>query len=171
MAQSFLTQLGKVFIRSAVNQVGRDGGKIISNQIYANKNSINTMNVSNSNQIFTEIPEGTYIKNEQTLLKIISALFLSLIPFLGGIILIYRGVVNCRKKTRKLFKTEQQANYVQDRRYKTGTRFTGNSNIEAYVGELEDLEYQKENFKKGIFYIAIGIISIVFFIYRISVMK
>ena len=30
----FLTKLGKGFISSAVNQVGRDGGKVISNRLY-----------------------------------------------------------------------------------------------------------------------------------------
>ena len=31
---SFLNNLLKGFIRSAVNQVGRDGGRVISNQLY-----------------------------------------------------------------------------------------------------------------------------------------
>lgn len=31
---SFFTNLGKGFVRSAVNQVGRDGGRVISNSIY-----------------------------------------------------------------------------------------------------------------------------------------
>ena len=36
---SFLGQLGKGFIRSAVNQVGRDGGRVISNQVYGDAHS------------------------------------------------------------------------------------------------------------------------------------
>lgn len=36
----FLTNLGKGFIRSAVNQVGRDGGRVLSNRIYGNKHSV-----------------------------------------------------------------------------------------------------------------------------------
>jgi len=35
----FLTQLLKGFVRSGVNQVGRDGGKVISNKIYKGKHS------------------------------------------------------------------------------------------------------------------------------------
>lgn len=34
-----LSQLGKDFVRSAVKQVGRDGGKVISNQIYGDAHS------------------------------------------------------------------------------------------------------------------------------------
>jgi hypothetical protein len=36
---SFLIQLLKGFIKSGVNQVGRDGGKVISNKVYGNKHS------------------------------------------------------------------------------------------------------------------------------------
>ena len=36
---NFIQNLAKGFIRSAVNQVGRDGGKIISNQIYGDAHS------------------------------------------------------------------------------------------------------------------------------------
>lgn len=40
-----LSQLGKDFVRSAVKQVGRDGGKIISNQIYGDAHSTPVRNV------------------------------------------------------------------------------------------------------------------------------
>lgn len=46
---SFLAQLTKGFIRSAVNQVGRDGGKVISNRIYGDKHSTPIRNVSINN--------------------------------------------------------------------------------------------------------------------------
>lgn len=52
-----LSQLGKDFVRSAVKQVGRDGGKIISNQVYGDAHSTPVRNVgeesaySVSNQI------------------------------------------------------------------------------------------------------------------------
>ena len=36
---SFINNLAKGFIRSAVNQVGRDGGKVISNKIYGNSHT------------------------------------------------------------------------------------------------------------------------------------
>ena len=34
---SFVKNLGKGFVRSTVNQVGRDGGKVISNKIYGDR--------------------------------------------------------------------------------------------------------------------------------------
>jgi hypothetical protein len=36
---SFIVSLIKGFFRSAVNQVGRDGGKIVSKKIYGDNNS------------------------------------------------------------------------------------------------------------------------------------
>lgn len=35
--EKFIKTLIKGFFRSAVNQVGRDGGKIVSNKIYGNR--------------------------------------------------------------------------------------------------------------------------------------
>lgn len=43
---SFLSDLAKGFVRSAVNQVGRDGGKVISNKLYGNKHSTPIKNIS-----------------------------------------------------------------------------------------------------------------------------
>ena len=40
MSKSFIDQLFKGFVRSAVNQVGRDGGRVISNEIYGNAHGI-----------------------------------------------------------------------------------------------------------------------------------
>lgn len=73
MAQSFFTQLGKSFIRSAVNQVGRDGGKVISNQIYGNLHSTPIRLVANADTGKSEIPEGLYTKNEYNIVKTRSA--------------------------------------------------------------------------------------------------
>lgn len=43
---SFLASLAKGFVRSAVNQVGRDGGKVISNKLYGDKHSTPIKNIS-----------------------------------------------------------------------------------------------------------------------------
>lgn len=164
MGQSFLTQLGKGFIRSAVNQVGRDGGKVISNNIYGNQHSTPIRIVSNSGIENTEMPDGVYTKQENTVFKVIGAIILSfVIPFVGGAILIYKGIVNYKKETAKLYKKELQATYVQDRRYKSGQRFEGNREIEVYVGEIEDDKYKKISTIKGIIYLIIGSLSILFF--------
>lgn len=54
---SFLQELGKGFIRSAVNQVGRDGGKVISNAIYGDAHATPIRKVGQSTS-------GTYFDTE-----------------------------------------------------------------------------------------------------------
>ncbi len=53
---SFFINLAKGFIRSAVNQVGRDGGRVISNKLYGNSHSTPIRNVSSTDS-------GVYIDN------------------------------------------------------------------------------------------------------------
>lgn len=171
MAQSFLTQLGKGFIRSAVNQVGRDGGKIISNQIYGNQHSTPIRIVPDNETGNYDIPDGLHFQNENIVLKTIGALFLSIIPFISAAILTYRGIVNINRKTRKLYKTEQIANYVQDRRYKTGVRHVGYTNTEVFAGEVEDLKYRRKSLIKGILYLLIALTTTLFYIYVIYYKK
>lgn len=50
---SFLGQLGKGFLRSAVNQVGRDGGRVISNQVYGDAHSAPIREVGAQGQSIT----------------------------------------------------------------------------------------------------------------------
>lgn len=171
MAQSFVTQLGKSFIRSAVNQIGRDGGKVISNQIYGDQHSTPIRIVADVETGEINIPEDVHIQKDYTILKIICAFFLAILPYLGGVILIYRGIVNCIRKSKKLYRTEQRANYVQDRRYKSGARYVGSSNVEIVVGEIEDTKFKKIFLLKGIIYLVIGIGSILLYIYVYHNMK
>lgn len=49
---NFIESLAKGFIRSAVNQVGRDGGKVISNKLYGNRHSTPIHNVTVENGVF-----------------------------------------------------------------------------------------------------------------------
>lgn len=62
---SFLTDLAKGFVRSAVNQVGRDGGKVISNKLYGNNHSTPIRNVSTQNGIFYDETTSTPISKEE----------------------------------------------------------------------------------------------------------
>lgn len=52
--KSFLGQLAKGFVRSAVNQVGRDGGRVISNQIYGDAHSTPIRNAGGNQQQHSE---------------------------------------------------------------------------------------------------------------------
>ena len=62
---SFLTDLAKGSIRSAVNPVGRAGGTVISNKLYGNNHSTPIRNVSAQNGIFYDETTSTPISKEE----------------------------------------------------------------------------------------------------------
>lgn len=62
---SFLSQLAKGFVRSTVNQVGRDTGRVISNQIYGNAHSTPIKGVTYTNGIFYDESNNTQISENE----------------------------------------------------------------------------------------------------------
>lgn len=64
----FLNNLAKGFVRSAVNQVGRDGGRVISNKIYGDRHSIPIRNTQNSGK--GKIKEMNAISENSSEIKI-----------------------------------------------------------------------------------------------------
>src|SRR5690606_20440406 len=132
---SFLNNLAKGLVRSAVNQVGRDGGKVISNQVYGNAHSTPIRAVSN-NQTQTENINSLNLTEEKEYIwvKFFWAIIISgLLPFLGGLIIIYRGYVNYNHKLIKMYKTESQSVYASDKRYKSGQRYEGTKQVKIPV--------------------------------------
>src|SRR5690606_25456099 len=112
---SFLKDLGKGFIRSAVNQIGRDGGKVISNQVYGDAHSIPIRQVggqTTANYSTSAETENLIKKKEYIGIKFFWAILLSVfIPILGGLIVIYRGFVNFNKNHTTLHRIEKQSIY------------------------------------------------------------
>lgn len=161
---SFLNNLAKGFVRSAVNQVGRDGGKVISNKIYGNQHST-PININGNIPI--ENSENLFEEKEYIYIKLMWACVLSaIIPIIGGLIVVYRGYVNNKKITKKMYKLEKQAVYKSDQRHKTGKRFEGYQQIKVPI-EIEIDENQKNKNKvKSIGYFIIGFLSIL--VYTVS---
>lgn len=133
---NFAKNLAKGFVRSAVNQVGRDGGRVISNQLYNNQNYVPIQNVNNIPQMEHPIDSvrddtmpKTVVKNKLgagTIILIILGLFA--VP-IGPIAVLIYGIARYLKNTTKIEWTEKQPQYVQDRRYKNGRRYIGDINV------------------------------------------
>ena len=150
----FLTELGKGFVRSAVNQVGRDTGKIISNTIYgdAHATPIRRVGQSTSGTYFdTETnqqlspeqileyantdgwqPEhSSYTWSQRFCLMLVATIigiFLfpyCLVPPIVPLYIIYRGIKQITKKQTTYTKNVEVPTYKSDRRYKGGVRFDG----------------------------------------------
>lgn len=161
----FLNNLAKGFIRSAVNQVGRDGGKVISNQVYGNAHSTPIRAVSN-NQTQTENINSLNLTEEKEYIwvKLFLAFIISvLLPFLGGLIIIYRGYVNYNHKLIKMYKTESQSVFVSDRRYKSGQRYEGTEQVKIPVKVKINAKQKQRKKIKSYGYFIIGSISIIIY--------
>lgn len=185
---NFLSNLAKGFVRSAVNQVGRDGGRVVSNRLYGDAHSTpyrTSANNSNEYTTFKEmspeqlkeqaVKDGFVPVYQETsvFVKIIYLVFctiwcmmtfdkLPLISMIPALILIYKGAMKIRTKdTIKMKKRVTVAVYKSDRRYKSGERLAGytEKDVEINVPSSKDEAEMKQNV--GSAYIVMAAISFV----------
>lgn len=146
---SFIENLAKGFVRSTVNQVGRDSGKVISNNIYGDAHSTPYRRVDGAaslqleeepineriEKIYREIPKsGVFKKCVYAFLAYMacsfSAMLFTVFPLLCVIppaIFAYVGYYRSHREEYKVNLVEYVAvpTYVSDRRYKDGRRYAG----------------------------------------------
>lgn len=151
----FISDLGKGFVRSAINQVGRDTGKVISNHIYGDAHStpIRNVGISNNGKYFnTETDEEINIDHLDSvaesdgwipsyssfggwgtkifwaIISIIPAVVIfpwSMVIPIIPIYIIYRGIKKIRS-TEIIYQKESYSTIQKaDRRYKSGYRTDG----------------------------------------------
>lgn len=182
---SFISNLTKGFIRSTVNQVGRDGGRVISNQIYGDKHSIPIRNVGTSDssilhdvdiqevsddvlrsQLLEEGYKPRYCKFHPVTKVVwyIVSWIVNIMPIIGfvpPIIIFIIGINKCFSKQVVYEKKVQVSSFVPDRRYKTGRRLAGyvEDTVKAKLNARK--EDRIKNIKIGLFYIAIAIFTII----------
>lgn len=184
---SFLGSLAKGVVRSAVNQVGRDGGRVISNHLYGDSHAAPIRGASSSSSYVIEedIPHGEE-KN-----KLIEMGYHPKYYFIGhfqfffygiiltlftggffGVVPLIRGIHKYTRKKVTYSKKSLVAVYTPDRRYKSGGRYAG-----AREDELEvkipatglDLENVRKAAMRDIIFGALG--CILFVVAYISVKK
>ena len=183
----FITDLGKGFIRSAVNQVGRDTGKVISNKIYGDSHSTPIRNVAvsesgtyyneeNDEVISSEQLHSFAINDEWT--PVYSSIeswkqkiFLAILSLIPGFILfpysivfplvpiyiIYKGIKKIRTNQIIYHKTIIAPTYKSDKRYKRGMRYEGQE-LQTISTKLPITPEQRKQLRNiGIGYILIAI--------------
>jgi hypothetical protein len=134
---SFLGNLAKGFVRSAVNQVGRDGGKVISNKIYKGThgtpvyNSGVTVNDGFETISIDHIDSSIQpeIDTENPAVALIKGTLIQIIPIVGFVVSIKRGIENLSKKTAPIYVVIP--NKIRDKRYKEGYRIDGLVKIQS----------------------------------------
>ena len=121
--KNFGMQLAEGFVRSTVNQVGRQTGNVIANNIYGDAHStpFKIITEANKNVYLTEpIEEPTEYQYDKPIYVLWFLLYFIFwpAPVFYGIYLYFSKKVNCYN-----FSTHEA--YVEDRRYKTGVRSAG----------------------------------------------
>lgn len=157
----FLGSLAKGFIRSAVNQVGRDAGRCVSNGVYGDRHSVPYRNVSGGSgriagygDIEVESTMPVYPTTSSALPWIIFAFFFN---FLGGVMLMVNGYV--KWDSRNMMKAQQvvsQAVYVADGRCKSGVRYDGHNRSMRKIILPADEEAIEANTKIAKLYMMAG---------------
>lgn len=143
---SFINGLAKGFIRSAVNQVGRDAGRVVSNNIYGDAHSIPHRNVSASGAGRVSSVGKVEDEGIQPIVPSVGAAwFWGFVGFMfsiiGGVILLIVGYRKLKNKhTAYGWQYTSQAVYVADGRYKRGERYDGHQLTRRKV-EVEADDY------------------------------
>ena len=143
---SFINGLAKGFVRSAVNQMGRDAGRVVSNQLYGDAHSTPHRNVSAGGA--GRITGVGKVEDEgiQPIVPSVGAAwfwgFFGLVfSIIGGIILLIVGYRKLKRKyTAYGWQYESRAVYVADGRYKRGERYDGHQLSRRRV-EIEADDY------------------------------
>lgn len=153
---NFITSLGKGFIRSAVNQVGRDYGKTISNQVFgdAHATPVRMVKTDASNIVYRPgIPnnENAVEYHKQDILNwqdivclILSPLCIFFGPFLYGA---YSCVYLFSSKTRFIVYSDAPKRII-DRRFSCGYR-TEYQGVHKELIEVPNFMLDKNTILKG----------------------
>lgn len=152
----FINSLAKGFVRSTVNQVGRDAGKVISNNLYGDRHSTPYRNASSRIVDYGKVrEEGTKVIEPSSTVAYIWVFIAFLFNFIGAIILLLVGWWKMKKKyIAHAWVYESQAVYVQDRRRRTGMRYDGDNITRRKVKVVatdDDVEMNEKDAKIYIF--------------------
>ena len=158
----YLVQLLKGFVRSSVNQVGRDGGKIISNKVYGDAHSTPIRQTEESVRIVdAEHLNSGYKVKELSIGNSIAGMYLmSLIPLYGYFYLFIRGLEYLFKKKTIMHK------FLLVDRWREDKRFTNPFDDRLYLGKesVEDVIEVGASKKERKSYIIRGVIHLTYFI-------
>ncbi len=174
---SFIDSLAKGFVRSAVNQVGRDAGKVVSNGVYGDAHSTpyrrvnGSSNGSSYNRQAEEFDGGC----DSSALQIIEptstgkAILYSVVGIIFNVVgfffLVYNGYSKIKNAGRvTAYRYETRNVYVEDRRYKTGSRLDHKETSRRKVYQQASEDEEAQNRLVGKIYLYTAFIMIVLYV-------
>lgn len=173
---SFINGLAKGFVRSAVNQVGRDAGRVVSNNIYCDAHSIPHRNVSAGGAGRVSSVGKVEDEGIQPIVPSVGAAwFWGFVGFvfsiIGGVVLLIVGYRKLKNKhTAYGWQYTSQAVYVADGRYKGGERYDGHQMSRRKVEIGADDYTIARNEKIAKIYLYFGFAAILGYIFVMLVM-
>ena len=173
---SFINGLAKGFVRSAVNQVGRDAGRVVSNNIYGDAHSIPHRNVSAGGAGRVSSVGKVEDEGIQPIVPSVgAACFWGFVGFvfsiIGGVILLIVGYRKLKNKyTAYGWQYESRAVYVADGRYKRGERYDGHQLTRRKVEVEADGYIIARNEKIAKIYLYFGFAAVLGYILVMLVM-
>lgn len=168
--------LGRNFLNSVVTQVGRDTGRIISNQVYGDAHSIpirrvggvnsytNRQNTEISEQEAREILDKEDFKPKKlksNLTIIIWFVFSFVLMAIAPIIHLINGLIKLNRKTTTYEKVVKSPYYTQDRRYRSGRRLAGYTDNKLKINMPATDEEKKQYRNRGFLQIILGCTQLV----------
>ena len=165
----FLNKLAKGFVRSGVNQVGRDGGRVVSNKVYGDKHSIPIRHVKGDSQGGNVAPDElsfgqddikssgykAELFEDSWKMMFVTMLGATFFPVLGPLYYLIQAFRNLFKTKTKYITYEKREVHVKDGRTKTGYRVDGYKEVKVYYeGKIEATQSER------IIYILKGIINL-----------
>lgn len=129
----FGKDLAKGLVRSAVNQVGRDAGKVVSNQLYGDAHSVPHRSVGGSGSgqpefVGTNEHEVRIERCEPTSsTRVFFYVFVAfLFNFIGAVALLVSGYSRWQSRhSVNGWRVYSVPTYARDRRYRNGVRYEG----------------------------------------------
>ncbi len=174
---SFFSNLAKGFVRSAVNQVGRDGGRVISNAIYGDKHSTPFRNVSGNNAVVSGVRYGepkvmseTRQNLQPTFGRLVFCIVLAFaFNIIGVLFLLYNGLKRMYHNKIKVTVYGVIPTYIQDLR-NGGEFYCGDQPFTNESLEEPTEEERATDRKVGkIYLIAAGVILAIYIAMLVSV--
>lgn len=173
---SFINGLAKGFVRSAVNQVGRDAGRVVSNQLYGDAHSTPHRNVSAGGA--GRVSSVGQVEDEgiQPIVPSVCVAWIwgfvgFLFSIIGGVILLIVGYRKLKRKyTAYGWQYESRAVYVADGRYKRGERYDGHQLTRRRVEVEADDYIIARNEKIAKIYLYFGFAAVLGYIFVMLVM-
>lgn len=174
----FGKNLAKGFVRSAVNQVGRDGGKVISNQLYGDAHSVPHRSVNGSGGQSQMVGSAdNYIRTERTSIPSNARVFFCVLlacmfNIFGALVLLISGYSRWKSRyTVKGWNVYSTPTYARDNRYRDGVLYEGDVlRREPVMLEADEWEVERNTTVARI-YLAAGVCIILFVIVLLNFAK